>query len=350
MSESIELATILVTDLVGSTRLATSVGPVRADELRDEHFAVLREAIGASGGREFRSTGDGLMVAFRSASAAVRCAVSMQQLIERRYRRAEEKLQVRIGLGAGESTVQNGEYFGMPSIEAARLCDKAPAEGILVSPAVRMLASRLDGIRLDSVGRARVEGVPRACRGIRRSVDQARRRGSRCRRLAGAGAVAIRAEDGVRGSRWGASANGALAQSGACGGAAGGVVSGEPGIGKSRLASFSAHGAHGEGFAVLWGACSEELAVPYEPWISVCSQLVEHAPCGGARAARRASWRRACAIGARAAATVARGAGAGELGSGDRALPALLGRLRGARGVGGVGARVPRARRSALGG
>ena len=56
------------------------------------------------------------------------------------------------------------------------------------------------------------------------------------------------------------------------------LVSGEPGIGKSRLASLSAHGAHGEGFAVLWGACSEELAVPYEPWISVCSQLVEHAP------------------------------------------------------------------------
>ena len=56
------------------------------------------------------------------------------------------------------------------------------------------------------------------------------------------------------------------------------LVSGEPGIGKSRLSSLSAHGAHGEGFAVLWGACSEELAVPYEPWISVCSQLVEHAP------------------------------------------------------------------------
>jgi DNA-binding SARP family transcriptional activator len=56
------------------------------------------------------------------------------------------------------------------------------------------------------------------------------------------------------------------------------LVSGEPGIGKSRLATFAAHRAHGDGFAVLWGACSAELAVPYEPWIAVCSQIVEHAP------------------------------------------------------------------------
>ena len=156
--ESIELATILVTDLVGSTRLATSVGPVRADQLRDEHFDVLREAIRAFGGHEFRSTGDGMMVAFRSASAAVECAVSMQQLIERRYRRADPKLQIRIGLGAGESTVQNGEYFGMPSIEAARFCDKAPAEGILASPSVRMLAARLEGISFESVGAIEFKG------------------------------------------------------------------------------------------------------------------------------------------------------------------------------------------------
>jgi class 3 adenylate cyclase len=86
VAESVELATILLTDLVGSTRLATSVGPVRADELREEHFELLREAIAAYGGREVNNTGDGLMIAFTSASAAVECAVSMQQLFERRYR------------------------------------------------------------------------------------------------------------------------------------------------------------------------------------------------------------------------------------------------------------------------
>ena len=105
MSESVELATILLTDLVGSTRLANSVGPVRADELREEHFELLRDAIASSGGKEVKNTGDGLMVAFTSASAAVKCAVAMQQLFERRYRDAEQGLHVRIGLGAGESTV-----------------------------------------------------------------------------------------------------------------------------------------------------------------------------------------------------------------------------------------------------
>jgi len=56
------------------------------------------------------------------------------------------------------------------------------------------------------------------------------------------------------------------------------LVSGEPGIGKTRLASYAAHLAHSEGAAVLWGACSEELAVPYEPWIQICRHVVEHAP------------------------------------------------------------------------
>jgi class 3 adenylate cyclase len=142
VSDSIELATILLTDLVGSTRLATSVGPVRADKLREEHFGLLREVIASCGGREVKSTGDGLMVAFSSASGAIGCAVLMQQMVERRYRRAEQQLHIRIGLGAGEATVKDGDYFGMPSIEAARLCDRAPSDGIWVSATARMLAER----------------------------------------------------------------------------------------------------------------------------------------------------------------------------------------------------------------
>jgi class 3 adenylate cyclase len=278
-AETVELGTIYLVDLVGSTQLATSVGPVRWDEMREQFFGLLRDAIDASGGREFKNTGDGLMVAFASASAAVGCAVLTQQVFERRYRGAEQRLRVRIGLGTGESTVKDGDYFGMPASEAARLCDQAPADGILVSSATRLLAGRVDGARFESFGELELKGIPQpmeafavvwepladesgvhvggwpvpaALRTVRRAayVGRVVERGflerSRVQARAGAGQVVL--------------------------------VSGEPGIGKTRLASYAAHGANAEGFAVCWGACSEDLAAPYEPWIEVCSQLVEHAP------------------------------------------------------------------------
>src|SRR3954469_2043473 len=160
MAETVELATIWLVDLVGSTRLAAAVGPVRADSLREEYFALLRDAIDTSGGREFKNTGDGLFVAFSSASAAVSCAVLTQQMFERRYRGAEQALHVRIGLGTGESTIQDGDHFGMPSIEGARLCDKAPADGILVSSLTKALAGRVDGARFESVGELELKGIP----------------------------------------------------------------------------------------------------------------------------------------------------------------------------------------------
>ncbi len=279
MAESVELATILLTDLVGSTRLATSVGPARADELREEHFELLRDAIASSGGREVKNTGDGLMVAFSSASAAVQCAVAIQQLFERRYRQAEQAMHVRVGLAAGESTVKDGDYFGMPSIEAARLCAEAPSDGILISGWVKHLAGRCEGIEFCSVGALELKGFPDPVEAFSVSWEP------------------IPEEAGAPSGRWPLPAllrsvppvkyvgrveeRGALEEATKL--ARSGqrqvvLLSGEPGIGKTRLASYAAHDAHAEGFAVVWGACSEELAVPYEPWIGVCSQVVESAP------------------------------------------------------------------------
>ena len=158
MSGSVELATILLTDLVvdefgdGGRNLFAPIS------CGISISAVLREAIRAAAGKDEKNTGDGLMVAFGSTSAAVRCAVSMQQLFERRYRKAEQQLHIRIGLAAGESTVQDGDYFGMPSIEAARLCDKAPSDGILVSSLVKALAGRVEGVVFESVGELELKG------------------------------------------------------------------------------------------------------------------------------------------------------------------------------------------------
>ena len=278
MAESVELATILLSDLVGSTRLATSVGPVRADELREEHFGLLRDAIAGCGGREVKNTGDGLMVAFSSASAAVRCAVAMQQLFERRYRRAEQGLHVRIGVGAGESTVKDGDYFGMPSIEAARLCDQAPSDGILISGLAKMLAGRCDGVEFASAGELELKGFPEPVEAFSVSWAPIAEETSGVSRwplpallrstppVSYVGRVEERAllEEAM-----------VLARDGARQVV---LLCGEPGIGKTRLSGFGAHRAHAEGFVVCWGSCSEELAVPYEPWIEVCSQIVEHAP------------------------------------------------------------------------
>lgn len=111
-------------------------------------------------GKEVKNTGDGLMIAFTSASAAVKCAVAMQQLLERRYRNFEQGVHVRIGLGAGESTVKDGDYFGMPSIEAARLCAQAPSGGVLVSGLAKTLAGRCEGVDFTSAGELELKGFP----------------------------------------------------------------------------------------------------------------------------------------------------------------------------------------------
>lgn len=121
---------------------------------------MLREAIRASGGEEFKNTGDGLMVAFRSASAAIACAVLTQQLFERRYRDAEQPLRVRVGLGTGESMRKDGDYFGMPAIEATRLCDKAPVGVILISATTKAMAGRVAGDRFEAFGALELKGIP----------------------------------------------------------------------------------------------------------------------------------------------------------------------------------------------
>jgi class 3 adenylate cyclase len=278
VAESVELATILLTDLVGSTRLATTVGPVRADQLREEHFGLLRDALAASAAKEVKNTGDGLMVAFSSASEAVKSAVAMQQAFERRYRDAEQALHIRVGLGAGESTVKDGDYFGMPSIEAARLCAQAPSDGILISAAVKMLAGRCDGIDFSSVGQLELKGFEEPVEAFSVSwapLSEETGTSSRWPLPALLRSVPVVSYVGRAEERAALEEAMTLARNGTRQVV---LLSGEPGIGKTRLASYAAHHAHAEGFAVCWGACSEEFAVPYEPWIEICAHLVEHAP------------------------------------------------------------------------
>jgi DNA-binding NarL/FixJ family response regulator/class 3 adenylate cyclase len=128
--------TILFTDVVGSTSLFARRGDEAADVLRREHFARLRAAVAEHGGREVKSTGDGLMVAFASAVGALRCAVAMQ----RATTGAAKGLAVRVGLDAGEPLRDGEDLYGTPVIVASRLCDAAESGEILATEVVCRIA------------------------------------------------------------------------------------------------------------------------------------------------------------------------------------------------------------------
>ena len=271
---SVETVTIVITDLVGSTGLAARVGPVVAEELRREHFAVLRQDLDESAGREVKNTGDGLMFAFSSASGAVDCAVAMQQRLERRNRDEGEQLQVRIGIGMGEATQEDGDYFGMPPTEAARLCDKAGTGEIFVGELVRMMAAgRKDCF--EPVGALDLKGIPGDYQAYRVTWEPEGAESAAAplppvlRGVPPVGYVG-RAEQLELVAR--------LRSEGRAGERRVLLLSGEPGIGKTRLSTHTAMEAHSDGDIVLFGRCTEELGAPYGPWIEALGHLVEHLP------------------------------------------------------------------------
>jgi class 3 adenylate cyclase len=116
------VVTLLFTDLVGSTELAQRLGEDRAEEVRRQHMALLRDAIRASGGREIKHLGDGLMVVFEAPSAAATCAVAMQVAVDRHNRELEHPLGLRVGLHTDEVAREDEDYFGTAVVVAQRLC------------------------------------------------------------------------------------------------------------------------------------------------------------------------------------------------------------------------------------
>jgi DNA-binding NarL/FixJ family response regulator/class 3 adenylate cyclase len=147
--------TIMFTDVVGSTTLYDRYGDEEADTRRARHFAVLREVAAAHDGHEVKSTGDGLMITFASAVAAVRCAVALQ----RATTGAGDGLDVRVGIDAGEPLAEGGDLYGTPVIVASRLCDAAGPGEILASQVVRQVAGPRVAELMRPAGTLRVKGI-----------------------------------------------------------------------------------------------------------------------------------------------------------------------------------------------
>jgi predicted ATPase/class 3 adenylate cyclase len=268
----VETVTILITDLVGSTRLESRVGPIVAEGLREEHFGLLREAVSEAGGREVKNTGDGLMVAFPSAAAAVSCAVSIQQRFERRNQSAAEALLIKAGVSSGDASTAGGDVFGMPVIEAARLCDSCSPGQILAKEIVGHLAAGR-GHAFMSVGALELKGLPEPLDVIEVVWEPAAGAGialpERLRELPATAYVGRVPERERLAELWAQTRDGSLRLA---------LISGEAGVGKTRLSAQLALDAHGEGATVLYGRCDEDLGVPYQPWVQAFGHLVKEAP------------------------------------------------------------------------
>ena len=158
MAQSITVS-VLFTDLVRSTELAEDLGPEAAHAMRRDHFAVLRSAIAAHDGTEVKNLGDGLMVVFGSVRAALDGAVAMQQHVERDNRGRSRRLAVRIGLSTGDATTDEGDYYGPPVVEAARLCEAATGGSILTTELVRLHGART-GHAFRPLGERALKGLP----------------------------------------------------------------------------------------------------------------------------------------------------------------------------------------------
>jgi class 3 adenylate cyclase len=158
------IRTVLFTDIVGSTTLTQLLGDEGAMAFIRVHDRIVRDALNALGGREVKHTGDGIMAAFASAAAAVRCAVRIQrELAQYRQDNAAHPIKVRIGAAAGEPVEHRNDLFGSTVQLAARLCSHAEPEQILVSSMIADLCLG-KGLLFQDLGDVTLKGFDRPVR------------------------------------------------------------------------------------------------------------------------------------------------------------------------------------------
>ena len=127
------LATVLFTDIVGSTERAAGLGDRAWRDLLERHNAVVRRELKAFGGREMDTAGDGFFAVFEAPERAVRCAESIISAL------ALLGIAVRAGVHTGECEVIAGKVGGMAVVIGARIAALAEAGQVLVSGSVRDL-------------------------------------------------------------------------------------------------------------------------------------------------------------------------------------------------------------------
>lgn len=147
------LTTILFTDIVGSTKLAASLGDEAWLKLLDAHDEAVREQFRRFRGREINTTGDGFVASFDGPARAIRCAQAAVEATQ------ALGIELRLGLHTGECEVRGDDVGGLAVHIAARIGALAGPGEVLVSGTVKDLVVGSDIPFVDR-GERQLKGVP----------------------------------------------------------------------------------------------------------------------------------------------------------------------------------------------
>jgi class 3 adenylate cyclase len=147
------LATVLFTDIVGSTAKAAELGDTRWRELLQEHHTRVRRQLVRFRGRELDTAGDGFFASFDGPARAVRCACAIGEAVH------DLGLEVRAGLHTGECELLDEKVAGIAVSIGARVAAQAAPGEVLVSSTVKDLVAG-SGLEFEERGAAELKGVP----------------------------------------------------------------------------------------------------------------------------------------------------------------------------------------------
>ena len=184
------LRAVLFVDVVDSVRLTQKDPEGTIGRWRDFVAAVAREDLSRADGRIVKTMGDGMLVEFGSAVAAVDVALAMQARIEQGNAdlAPDLRMHLRIGVNFGEVMTDDVDLFGDGVNLAARLMALGEAQEIIVSSAVRDQLADGVGVKIEDLGERRLKGMERPVRAFRawpagllpaRSPERARHAGDR---------------------------------------------------------------------------------------------------------------------------------------------------------------------------
>jgi class 3 adenylate cyclase len=157
------LATVLFTDIVGSTELVARLGDRRWRHLVDAHHRAAREEIDRYRGRLIKTTGDGILATFDGPGRAIGCAVAIGRAVQ------GLGVEIRAGLHTGEVEVIGDDVGGIAVHIAARVMAEAQPREVLVSSSVPPLVAG-SGLEFEDRGERHLKGVPNTWR-LFRVVD-----------------------------------------------------------------------------------------------------------------------------------------------------------------------------------